>query len=265
MLFRSRTDSELSALNRAQGLEFAASPLLLEALGVGIEAARATDGDVDPTLGRAMSGLGWDLDFAVVVSRSEPRTIEAVPASGWRSIAIDRTRGTVRIPRGMEIDLGATAKALAADRSAHTVARIVGTGVLVSLGGDIAIAGPAPEGGWPIRITDDHRSAPNAPGQTIALSGGGLATSSTTVRRWRAGGEERHHILDPQTGLPAPEIWRTVSVAAASCVEANVASTVAIVRGAAALRDLAQARLPSRLVTTSGKVFTAASWPKDTP
>lgn len=262
---RFRDDSELSALNRSDGRELAASPLLLEALTVAVNAAQSTDGAVDPTVGRAISGLGWDLDFAVVVARDEPRSIEIVPAGGWRSIRIDHARGTVRVARGIEIDLGATAKALAADRSARAVAAATGTGVLVSLGGDIAIAGPGPAGGWPIRVTDDHRSDASAPGQTIALSSGGLATSSTTVRRWRAGGAERHHIVDPGTGLPAAEIWRTVSVAAASCVDANVASTAAIVRGRHALRWLANAGLPSRLVTPDGKVFHAADWPEDTP
>ena len=262
---RFRDDSELTALNRAQGREIAAGPLLLEALSVAVRAADETAGAVDPTVGRAISGLGWDLDFSVMVARGETRTIEIVPAGGWRSIRIDHSRGTVRVARGVEIDLGATAKALAADRSARAVAEATDTGVLVSLGGDIAIAGPVPEGGWPIRVTDDHRGALTDPGQTITLSSGGLATSSTTVRRWRAGGAERHHILDPQSGLPAAEVWRTVSVAAPSCVDANVASTAAIVRGRDALRWLADAGLPSRLVTTDGKVFHAANWPKDTP
>ncbi len=262
---RFRDDSELTALNRSGGREVAVSPLLIEALSVAVQAAEFTDGTVDPTVGRAISGLGWDIDFSVVVARDEARTIEIVPAGGWRSIRIDHARGTVRVARGVEIDLGATAKALAADRSARAVATATGTGVLVSLGGDIAIAGPVPEGGWPIRVTDDHRSGPTVPGQTIALSSGGLATSSTTVRRWRAGGAERHHILDPQTGLPAAEIWRTVSVAAPSCVDANFASTAAIVRGRDALRWLADAGLPSRLVTADGEVFHAANWPEDTP
>jgi thiamine biosynthesis lipoprotein len=262
---RFRDDSELAALNRSNGRELAASPLLLEALTVAVRAAQATDGAVDPTVGHAISGLGWDLDCANIVARGDAPTIEIVPAGGWRSIRIDRSRGTVRVARGVKIDLGATAKALAADRSARAVADATGTGVLVSLGGDIAIAGPVPVGGWPIRVTDDHRSPPTAPGQTIALSSGGLATSSTTVRRWRAGGAERHHILEPQTGLPAAEIWRTVSVAAPSCVDANVASTAAIVRGRDALRWLADAGLPSRLVRADGKVFHAANWPEETP
>ena len=198
---RFRDDSELQALNRSAGKPFAASPLLLEALTVALAAAEETNGDVDPTIGRAVNALGWDGDFVVVVSRTSPQpSVEAVPAAGWHSLRIDRERGLVRVPAGVEIDLGATAKALAADRSARAVARSTGAGALIGLGGDISVAGPVPHGGWTIRVTDDHRAGATSEGQTIALHGGGLATSSTTVRRWQAGGAERHHILDPRTG-----------------------------------------------------------------
>ena len=262
---RFRADSELSALNRSAGREMAASPLLLEALTVAVRAAEATDGDVDPTVGRALSGLGWDLDFSIVVSRGEPGSIQVVPAGGWRSIRIDRARSTVRVPAGVEIDLGATAKALAADRSARAATSRTGAGVLVSLGGDIAVAGEPPAGGWPILVADDHRSTSAADGQTIALESGGLATSSTTVRRWHAGGSPRHHIIDPRSGLSADEVWRTVSVAAPTCVDANVASTAAIVRGESAPSWLEELGLPARLVARDGSVATAAGWPEQTP
>jgi FAD:protein FMN transferase len=261
---RFRDDSELAALNRSDGRAFAASPLLLEALAVAVRAAAATDGDVDPTIGRAINALGWDSDFVVIVSRAAQRKIEAVPARGWRSIRIDRARGIVRVPAGAEVDLGATAKALAADRCAGAVASATGGGALISLGGDIAVSGALPAGGWPVRVTNDHRSAPTAAGQTIALHGGGLATSSTTVRRWRAGGAELHHILDPRTGLSAAEVWQTVSVAAGSCVDANTASTAAIVRGRASLAWLEEAGLPARLVARDGATAYTADWPVDT-
>ena len=261
---RFRDDSELQALNGSAGKPFAASPLLLEALSVARGAGEETEGDVDPTIGRAINALGWDGDFVVVVSRTAPQpSVEAVPAAGWRSLRIDRERGLVGAPAGVEIDLGATAKALAADRSARAVARSTGAGALIGLGGDISVAGPVPHGGWTIRVTDDHRAGATAEGQTIALHGGGLATSSTTVRRWQAGGAERHHILDPRTGLQCAETWRTVSVAASSCVAANTASTAAIVRGHAAPAWLEEAGLPARLVTSEGTVATTAGWPRE--
>jgi thiamine biosynthesis lipoprotein len=261
---RFRDDSELTLLNRSAGRPFASSPLLLEALGVALYAAARTDGDVDPTVGRSLGALGWDADFTVVVARrgQVPR-MRIVPAAGWQRVRLDRARGTVRIPAGVEIDLGATAKALAADRCARRVHEATGQSALVNLGGDIALAGPAPDGGWPIRVTDDHRSTASAEGQTIALAAGGLATSSTTVRRWRAGGEEVHHIVDPRSGAPAAEVWRTVSVAAGSCVEANSASTAAIVRGEQAVAWLERAGLPARLVRQDGTTEYTCGWPQE--
>jgi thiamine biosynthesis lipoprotein len=261
---RFRDDSELVLLNRCAGAPFAASPLLLEAIAVALYAAAHTDGDVDPTVGRSLAALGWDSDFSVVVARrDEAPRLRIVPAAGWQHVRIDRARGTVRIPAGVEIDLGATGKAFAADRCARAVHTAIGSGALVNLGGDIALAGAAPVGGWPIRVTDDHRSDATAAGQTIALATGGLATSSTTVRRWRAGDAELHHIVDPRRGAPAGEVWRTVSVAAGSCVEANSASTAAIVRGERAVAWLERIALPARLVRRDGTTAYTGGWPAE--
>ena len=261
---RFRDDSELTALNRSGGHPFEASPLLAEALAVALRAAELTGGDVDPTIGRAMTGLGWDCDFSILVSRTERVRFEVVPAAGWRSIAIDD--GTVEMPVGVEIDLGATAKAFAADRAARAASLASGdTGVLVNLGGDLAVAGAAPDAGWPVLVTDDHRAPLDAPGQTIAVRSGGLATSSTTVRRWHAGGSEHHHIVDPRSGLAAAEVWRTVSVAAGSCVDANTASTAAIVRGREAPSWLRRTGMPARLVALDGSVVYTGDWPEATP
>jgi thiamine biosynthesis lipoprotein len=261
---RFRDDSELAALNRSAGRSFAASPLLLEALAVALYAAARTDGDVDPTVGRSLGALGWDRDFTVVVARRDAPRLRIVPAAGWTRVRLDRARGTVRIPAGVEIDLGATAKALAADRCARAVHAATRTSTLVNLGGDIALAGAAPGAGWPVRVTDDHRSDVTAPGQTIALAAGGLATSSTAVRRWRAGGVDLHHIVNPRTGIPAAEVWRTASVAAADCVQANSASTAAIVRGEGAVAWLETAGLPARLVRRDGTTAYTCGWPAET-
>jgi FAD:protein FMN transferase len=169
----------------------------------------------------------------------------------------------VRLARGVRLDLGATAKALAADRAAAAASHLTGCGVLVSLGGDIAIAGSSPPEGWRVRVTDDHRSDASAPGQWITLEGGGLATSSTTVRRWPTADGDAHHLIDPSTGRPATGFWRTVSVTAATCLDANIASTAAIIRGEPALSWLRSLGLPSRLVGEDGRVRHVAGWPAD--
>ena len=123
------------------------------------------------------------------------------------------------------------------------------------------MSGPAPAGGWRIRVTDDHRSDPSAPGQTVSIPSGGLATSSTAVRRWSHAGRTMHHIIDPATGEPARATWRTVSAAAASCADANIATTAALVRGAPALDWLAELGLPARLVAEDGRVQVVGDWP----
>jgi thiamine biosynthesis lipoprotein len=97
----------------------------------------------------------------------------------------------------------------------------------------------------------------------VHLTGGGLATSSTTVRRWRRGNVDLHHIVDPRTGLPARTCWRTVTVGAGSCVDANAAATAAIVWGEPAPGWLAGRGLPARLVRACGSVVTVGGWPAE--
>jgi FAD:protein FMN transferase len=261
---RFRPDSELVGLNRNAGDEVEVGPYLLTALGVALEAAEATAGAVDPTVGEALRLAGYDRTFALVRLRDGRLVhVSAAPGGGWHSIEIDRERRMVRIPKGVEVDLGATAKALAADRAAQAAANETGDGVVVSLGGDLAVAGDPPEEGWSVGLADDH-AAPFPDGApTVSVRSGGLATSGTCVRNWATSSGRAHHIIDPRTGIPAVTPWRTVSVAAASCVDANTASTAAIVLGDAAPEWLAARRLPARLVREDGEVVRVAGWPEE--
>jgi thiamine biosynthesis lipoprotein len=178
-------------------------------------------------------------------------------------VQFDPRRRTVLVPIDVELDLGATGKGMAADRASLAATSAAGCAVLVSVGGDIAVAGPARPGGWEVRIADDHSHDPDGDGPVVAIASGGLATSSTTVRRWNRGGVAVHHIIDPRTGRPASPRWRTVSVAAASCAQANAASTAAVVLGAEAVTWLTERALPARLVHLDGTVTTVAGWPAD--
>ena len=262
---RFRADSELTRLNAAAGRRTRVSPLLAEAIELALRGAVLTGGDVDPTVGRALELAGYDRDWQLL----EPPGSEPAPAPvlrarvlpGWRAVALDRERGTVSIPAGVHLDLGASAKAWAADRAADAAASAGGCGALVAVGGDIAIAGPGPAAGWQVRVTDDHRSDASAPGQSIRVASGGVATSSTAVRRWRHEGATMHHIIDPRTGAPVRGPWRTVSVAAASCADANIAATAALVRGEDAPAWLASRLLPARLAGWRGELVTVAGWP----
>jgi len=269
---RFRPDSELvtlgSAAREAAGpVTTTVSPLLAEAIEVALRAASLTDGDVDPTVGGVLSALGYDRDFGEV-----PATGPALPhvrarvIPGWRSIRLDPATRRLTVPAGVELDLGATVKGWAADRSAARIAARLGCGVLVSLGGDTAVAGASPEGGWRIRVQDvttTPNEAPQGPSAVVAIRDGGLATSSTAARRWQRGGDVLHHILDPRTALPAKPVWRTVSVAAASCADANTAATAAVIRGRQAPAWLASLNLPARLVEPDGTVHTVGGWPAD--
>lgn len=261
---RFRDDSELTRLNAAGGEAMAVSPLLREAIEAALRAAQVTEGDVVPTVGEALVALGYDRDFAAVGAVApRPAAVRIAPVPAWQTVHVDREAGTVRLGRGVKLDLGATAKALAADRAAAAASEAAGCGVLVSLGGDLAIRGPGREGGWQVRVTDDHRSDETAAGQWITLEAGGLATSSTSVRRWQTTSGEVHHLVDPATGLSVTSFWRTVSVTAASCLDANIASTASIIRGESAVAWLESLGLPSRLVGVDGRVRHVAGWPAE--
>jgi thiamine biosynthesis lipoprotein ApbE len=259
---RFRTDSELSLLNANPETDVALSPTLAAALGVALRAARLSGGAVDPTVGSAVVAAGYDRDFALVAPDGQPVRLASRPVPGWRSIRLDVARRTACIPRGVHVDLGATAKALAADLAADAALRAAGGGVLVSLGGDIAMRGEPPPGGWRVQVGEDSTAAIAGGAEAIRVAGGGVATSSTTVRRWRRGGATLHHLIDPRTGLPADGRWRTASAAAATCVDANTAATAAIVLGAAAAGWLEAARVPARLVDRRGGVVRLAGWPE---
>ncbi|NKQ55983.1 FAD:protein FMN transferase [Amycolatopsis sp. K13G38] len=260
---RFREDSEISRLHAGAGRAVRVSPLLAEALGVALRAAELTGGLVDPTVAHAVRHLGYTGDFAGL-DHDDPRPATAAGAApGWWRVQLDTDRGEVVLPRGVSLDLGATAKALAADRAAADAAERTGCGVFVGLGGDVAVAGPGPDGGWRIVVGDDHARADPRRDPVIAVVSGGVATSSTTCRAWRRAGRPVHHIVDPRTGDVPDALWRTVSVAAASCVDANTASTASIVLGHAAPGWLAGQRLPARLVTVDGDVTAVAGWPEE--
>ncbi len=288
---RFRANSDLTRVNtHAGGRPVPVAPLLVEALQVALRAAELTDGDVDPTVGGALVLAGYDRDFSLMREQEDgggwvaaeasagrgrlgnqssggspsPPTLIARRLGGHRTVRLDATLSTVRIPSGIMLDLGATAKAWAADRGARAVWEAARCGVLVGLGGDIATAGgvgSGPAGGWRIHVTDDHRSGPDAPGQTVAIADGGLASSSVAVRRWRRGAQTMHHIIDPSSGAPACGPWRTVSVAAADCADANIAATAALVRGERAPAWLDALGLPARLVAHDGAVLRLGDWP----
>jgi thiamine biosynthesis lipoprotein len=267
---RFRPDSELARLNAAGGRTVPVSPRFMEALSVARRAAERTDGAVDPTVGAALLALGYDRDFDEVREGSPTRPLGAppAPAAGWRALHLDARAGTATLDRGTLVDLGATAKALCADAAATRIATELGAGTLVDLGGDLAVAGPPPAGGWQVSVVE-HAGAGGAAGEpggcVVSVWSGGLATSGTTVRTWTRAGWPLHHIVDPATGWPAEPVWRWVTVAGGSCVEANVAATAAVVWGEEALFHVAQQGLAARFVRRDGVVLEVGGWPAPVP
>jgi thiamine biosynthesis lipoprotein len=260
---RFRTDSEIHDLYVGDGRAVRVSELLYEAVSVACAVAERTGGAVDPTVGRAVEALGYDRDFAEVSAQGAPLRAPSIPAPGWWCIDLDDHARSIAVPPGVCLDLGATAKALVADRAAYAIASRIGAGVLVCLGGDVAVAGPPTDGGWPVGIAVNS-AEPFEAGPVMSLMVGGLASSSTAVRAWHRGNRLVHHIIDPATGDCASNHWRLVTVAAANCVDANAWSTAAVVWGESAPERLEHLGVPARFVRHDGAVSTVARWPADT-
>ena len=258
---RFRDDSELQRVHDGSGRPVRVSALLYLALEVAVTAAARTGGAVDPTVGNALAALGYDADLDAVQSRPAPPARALGSVAGYAHVQLNAADRTVRIPRGVRLDLGSTAKALAADRAAARVAGVIGAGALVSLGGDVAVAGTAPVDGWPIGIARESDTPAALVDQVVAITHGGLASSATSARAWHAGGRAVHHIVDPRTGDCAEPYWALVSAAGASCVEANLVTTAAIVWGGQALDRLAGFEQSVRLVRADGEVFSVNGWP----
>jgi thiamine biosynthesis lipoprotein len=261
---RFRPDSELALKARELEHGTEVTPMLALLMEHALLAAASSEGSVDPTLGRDLANQGYDRDFSLLDTSSRIPIFTTRPTPrrdsqpGWTRVQLDGTRLTV--PADLEIDLGATAKAVAADMIADTIATRCQTGVLVNLGGDLASAGLEPEQGWQILVQD----LPQDPRQQISLhTGAAIATSSTQKRAWNSRSGRVHHILDPLSGLPAAAHWKSVSVVGTTCFEANTYSTAAVVRGQSALRWLAAKGRAARLVDQENRVFVTGEWPDE--
>ncbi len=249
---RFRPDSDLSRVNRAAGSWVRVDPLLVDAVEVAVGAADHSDGLVHPLLGTTMVALGYSRSFETLPGHGLVAARTSVVRDSWRAIELDPD-GAIRIPEGTALDLGSSGKAFGADLAADALSAL--DGAIVSLGGDIAIAGAS--GAWPVRITERDEGED----EVVFLAGGGLATSSTRRRRWTASGTTMHHLVDPRTGGPAAEVWRTVSATGPSAAAANVAATAAVILGAEAPGWLAARGVAARLVSRDGVVTRVGAWP----
>ncbi len=233
-------------------------PTLARLLAVALDTARRTDGAVDPTVGSSLEALGYDRDIAVLRRDGARTAVRLRPAPGWRRVHLSGRQITV--PVGLRLDLGATAKAVAADWCAEAVHARTGAGVLVCLGGDVATAGEAPAGGWRVTVQD---AVDDRPVDVALDSGVAMATSSTRRRVWQHGDRSVHHLVDPRTGDSARSPWSVVSVVARSCADANAASTATVVKAEHGADWLASTGLPARLLADDGSVLVLGDWPAE--
>lgn len=270
-------ESDLTRANANAGRWTRVDPLLAAATDVARDAAEHTDGLVNPLLGMSMISLGYDRDFASLsfqqgrarANREGPgarirvrgtRDAGTQDAQIWRNLLIDPA-GAVLVPRGTALDLGATGKAWAADLVALTIREELDCAALVSVGGDVRSAAPS-DLGWVVDIQENPDAArPDC--QIVVVGEVGLATSSTRVRRWTLAGARMHHLVDPRTGAPATEYWRTVSATGPSCVAANTATTASIILGADAPGWMSQRGVDARLVRTDGAIEFVGQWPSE--
>ena len=267
---RFRPDSDLSVANHCAGSWVEVDPLLCAAVRAALWAAEVTDGLVDPCLGRALVTLGYDDDLAVVQARPDGHRPAASPAraapaghrpDAWREVQV--ADDALLVPAGTALDLGASGKAWAADVVARAAADAAGCATVVSLGGDVRVAGPTgtPAPAWVVRVGETADELEEAQSGSLVVVAGGLATSTTLSRRWRSAGSLHHHVLDPATGRPAAAPYRTVTAGGSSCLAANAASTAALVLGDRAPQWLAAEGVTARLVARDGTVSTVGEWP----
>lgn len=258
---RFRDDSEVRLLARmAETGEtwYFGSPLFNDHLDAARHAALISGGLVDFTVGSAVIASGYDADLDVVLARggySQPT--QPVKGPGWERV-LRGGAGRVATPRGTVLDFGATAKAHAADTIAGRLEASLPGGFLVNLGGDIATAGPAPDGGWRVGV----EAADGGVRQVVAITDQGIATSSTQLRRWRTDAGAVHHIVDPRTGCTAAAVWAHVTCIASDALEANTASTASIVLGEEAPAWLEANGVAARLERPDGGVVVTADWPR---
>ena len=256
---RFRADSEVSRLNEHQGETVAVSDTLELALAAALRSAQMTDGLCDPTVLPALLALGYDRDYDELVRRGAAAPAAPIPSLGVGAIDLDRAGHKVTLAPGCRIDLGASAKALVADRVADELAAY--GGVVVEIGGDVAARGVSDDGPWVVAISDSL--VVNGREPRVAVTNAGVATSSLASRTWRAGDTLVNHVIDPRTGTFATGPYATATVSAGTCVDANAFATAALLWGEDAGHHIAQAGLSARLVRHDGSVEFVGGWPPD--
>lgn len=251
--------SEISTLNSAGAGTYPISDTLELALDGALHAARVTDGLCDPTVLPALLALGYDCDYDELQKRDGTIARTVVKPLGHGAVALDRAHHTVTLSPLCQLDLGASAKAMVADLVADDVGE--SGGVVVEVGGDVAVRGKNGADPWVVGISETLETSGREP--KVCLERGGIATSSTTARTWRIGSQTANHIVDPRTGSFATGIYSVATVSAESCLTANAFATAALLWGEDAGFHIGQAGWAARLVRHDGVVEFVGGWPRE--
>ncbi len=257
---RFRPESELRRLEQGGSKPQRVSDLFLELVDLAYKATESTDGWFDPTVRDALEALGYDRSIEQLEAIGPGAERPHRQAGEWYLINYDRRRGLIELRDGVRLDFGGIGKGFAVDYVLRTLPPVKG-GVLVNAGGDLAVVGPAPDGGW---ICDVGTTLDSKVEETVILHEGAIATSGLGRRQWQRDGQQLHHLIDPRTGEPGKSPWRIVSVGARSCVAAEVAAKVAWLRGETGPSWLRLIGLSGRFAGQDGRIVKVGRWPHQT-
>ena len=225
----SRFDS-MSALSTLNDFGWAdhVDEVLWDAVDAALRAASETDGLVTPTVLAALEAAGYDRSFDAL-EREQGNPLGAPRVPDWKGVERDPETRSIRLPAGVRLDLGGTAKGWCADAAASRLS-VLGP-ALVDIGGDVSMS-EATRDPWPIAIEDPRGT--DEPLDVVLVPRGGVATSGRNVRRWRRAGIEQHHVIDPRTGAPARTDVLTASVIAGRALDAELAAKRVLLEGSEA-------------------------------
>lgn len=240
---RFQPTSELSRLNRSGGEWVSVSADLLEMLELALRYHQSTNGLFDPSILNDLKRIGYDRSMdelrAGKIPYARASASRTTPKPAFASLELDLANGRVRLPLGMQIDLGGIAKGWIAERAAQLLNQSADV-CAVNAGGDILFIGEPLDGfGWEVYLEDPRDTAQVL--MPLHVRSGAVATSSTTKRTWKQAGESRHHLIDPRTGLPAESDWISVTVFGASLVKAEVFAKALLIGGAGESQSLFEA------------------------
>jgi thiamine biosynthesis lipoprotein len=265
-------DSDITALNNASGRPVRVHPSTITLITTMIDGWRLTDHAFDPSVLQIMCDSGYRSSI------DDPYKVTLLPdgamlvggydeAPAMDAIVIDAATSTVRLPLGLAIDPGGVGKGLAADLAVRHLLDNGAAGALVSIGGDMAMAGTPPEGtpGWSVAVENPDTSLGNA--CLLEVEAGGVATSSTRSRRWVHDGRERHHVIDPLARHQSTTDLATVTVIGRAGWLAEVHATAGLLAGTGGVLDYLERNelsgiaidLDGRLIPTSDLSSAVAS------